>query len=299
MRKHRRLFVVALSLLLIIIGFIIGLTSCIREITVNRPSDQPFTKWVSEDGLISFETNKNGAGEGTFKTPDGTIDIYFATGPANVIYILRMEDGENVEQLEWWHGSFKKKNMFVAKVTEQTTYYELGQKIKFYRVDDPPITKTETDQCSDFGNYNAYVKRYLNKETVLFPTEEINGKVTDYRYVYEYVRRGDPMFFINVTIEYDANAWEQELLRIKNAAFASRVSDDQITVYLGNDIPYIGVFEESFFNAGAFQFDIAEVNGKDFKITYFVALCWDKSKKDSIVITAAEKARDILLTVEE
>ena len=50
----------------------------------------------------------------------GTIDIYFATGPANVIYILCMEDGENVEQLEWWHGSFKKKNMFVAKVTEQT-----------------------------------------------------------------------------------------------------------------------------------------------------------------------------------
>lgn len=118
----------------IIFSIIFCMSGCLKEKVVNRPGDQPFSKWVSEDETISIEINGNGAGYGTLKTSDETIDIYFATGCARLIDIYRMVDGKPKGLIERWEGDFKKEYMFTATVSQKTTYYKIGEKIKFVRV---------------------------------------------------------------------------------------------------------------------------------------------------------------------
>ena len=131
MMKLRFLFLFILSAILMF-----SLSACLKEKVVNRPVDQPYSKWISEDETIYFETNENGAGYGTLKTSDGSIDIYFATGRAKVIDIYRMVGGKPNGLIERWEGDFKKDYMFIAVVSEKTTYYQKNEKITFYRVDD-------------------------------------------------------------------------------------------------------------------------------------------------------------------
>lgn len=130
MKKIRLSFVFILTLILMFC-----LSACLKEIVVNRPADQPYSKWISEDKAIYFETDKNGAGYGTLTVGDEVIDIHFATGCARVINIYIMEDDESGDLIESWTGNFKKEDRFTATVTKKTTYYEMGEKIVFYRVD--------------------------------------------------------------------------------------------------------------------------------------------------------------------
>lgn len=114
----------------------ISLSGCLKEKVVNRPVDQPFTKWVSEDHRIYFETDAGGAGFGTLTTDSGDINIYFATGAGRRIDIYAItQDGKHV-LIESWYGKFKKPNVFTARVLDTTTYYEEGDKIKVFRIEE-------------------------------------------------------------------------------------------------------------------------------------------------------------------
>ena len=106
--------------------------------TGKRPCDQPDTSWISEDGSIYFYVDEGHRSTGTMQVDGENIDVYVAMGLGATIriYPLSSLQGNTVkgECIEEWIGKFKK-DKFTAKVLE-TTYFEEGQKIKFYRVDE-------------------------------------------------------------------------------------------------------------------------------------------------------------------
>lgn len=123
-----------LLIVVIILASVLCLASCEYK---NRPCDQPLTKWISEDGTISFEVNENGTGYGTITIPERTIAIEFNTGVANDINIYRTtKDGTSIEMIEWWSARFIWDDRFTVVVPKNTTYFEPGQRIKFIRVDE-------------------------------------------------------------------------------------------------------------------------------------------------------------------
>lgn len=102
-----------------------------------RPCDQPHTEWVSEDGLMCFATDENGAGTGSIEIEKEKINVYIGIGPATDIdiYAENLSDVySGTDKLEHWIGTFEKNNEFTA-IVKETTYFNVGQKIKFYRVD--------------------------------------------------------------------------------------------------------------------------------------------------------------------
>ena len=112
-----------------------------------RPCDQSNTKWISEDGQIYFWTDEHNYVSGEMLIGDETIDIYVGIGPATEINIHPLEnvtpyDGKigtgfhvTGEAVEHWIGDFDYNDQFTATV-KRTTYFNVGDKITFYRVDD-------------------------------------------------------------------------------------------------------------------------------------------------------------------
>ena len=122
-----------------IIVVIVMLCGCqYKEYFGNRPCDQPETKWVSEDGTIVFSVGENSLSTGTIQVGDTEIDVFISIGPATQIQVYPLEsvDGNTVNgfPFETWHGDFKHDNRFTATI-EETTYFEVGERIVFHRVD--------------------------------------------------------------------------------------------------------------------------------------------------------------------
>lgn len=117
------------------------LTSCVflKYWIGKRPCDQPNTNWATEDGTISFSIDENGNGTGKIVIDGETIDIDIGFGPATQIYISPLEnvDGDHVYgySIEYWTGDSYRSDRFTATV-EKTTYFEVGEKLTFYRIDD-------------------------------------------------------------------------------------------------------------------------------------------------------------------
>lgn len=138
----KRIFLVIMAMIVTVM-----LTGSLRYCAVqrNRPVDQPGSKWRSEDGSIYFEvgdwSSESLAGIGKMKIgEEETLDIYVATGLGSdiVIYPLENVTPEGVVKLpyiEYWIGDFHRKDRFTATV-KKTTYFSVGEKVKFYRVDD-------------------------------------------------------------------------------------------------------------------------------------------------------------------
>ncbi len=110
------------------------------------PTDQPGSKWASEDGKISFKIEGvANVGYGTMLLEDGSlidIQFYASSGTGKEIFIsIPVDNGEAVKDIEIWRGDFKHKDRFTATV-KKTTYFEVGQKITFYRVDEDIDTMT-------------------------------------------------------------------------------------------------------------------------------------------------------------
>ena len=105
-----------------------------------RPIDQPGRSWISEDGSIILNTDENQETTGSMTIDGVEIPFLFVDGQGEVIYIYSI-DARNRDVLypedkyETWMGSFNRKDKFTVTV-EKTTYFEVGQKITFYRVDD-------------------------------------------------------------------------------------------------------------------------------------------------------------------
>ena len=134
----------------IIVGVAIFLLICLFGVVLygmyiyryegKRPSDQPGTEWISEDESIVVHVDKNNQSTGSMTIDGVEIPFLFVDGQGEVIYIYsidaRNRDGLYPEdKYETWMGSFNRKDKFTVTV-EKTTYFEVGQKITFYRVDD-------------------------------------------------------------------------------------------------------------------------------------------------------------------
>ena len=113
-----------------------------------RPCDQPFSTWISEDKRIYFEVDEHGHGNGTLKTKDGVIDIYFFTNRwiEDKIYIYQVTAGENKKQIEYWSIDSLRRNKFTATVDGQTTYFEIGQTIRFNRLSEGESVQREVSR---------------------------------------------------------------------------------------------------------------------------------------------------------
>ena len=132
------------SIIIIVATIAVSLSGCILKYKYwygNRPCDHPYSKWVSEDRLVSFSIDENGSGKGAILNGEESIAISVSIGPTTEIHIYPLEsvDSEsgiiNADYLEYWNGDFKNQNKFSA-VVKKTTFFNVGKKITFYRVYD-------------------------------------------------------------------------------------------------------------------------------------------------------------------
>ena len=131
MRKAKWVCVVVLNVVLVLVLLFVLYT---KQQFANRPVNQPFTKWVSEDETIVFETDANGAGCGTMVIQDEILDIRFATGLDRDIGVYVITEDGRTELVEMWVGRFNKADRFIAVVSDETTYFKKGDRITFHRV---------------------------------------------------------------------------------------------------------------------------------------------------------------------
>lgn len=134
---------ILITLSLILIVFITFFSINYKAYFGKRPCDQPGTTWKSDDGNITFSIDELGAGKGWININDESIAIAVSIGPATGLDIYPLSGVVQDEEsrrilgdicLEHWLGTFKKDSEFIAEVKE-STYYSMGDKIHFYRVD--------------------------------------------------------------------------------------------------------------------------------------------------------------------
>ena len=141
MRLFEKIIVwVAIFLLICLFGVVLyGMY--IYRYEGKRPSEQPGTDWISEDGSIKFYVDENLYATGSMNIKDTEIPFIFSgeiRGERIHIYAIEAKGREGwypEERYETWRGNFKRKDKFTVTV-EKTTYFEVGEKITFYRVDD-------------------------------------------------------------------------------------------------------------------------------------------------------------------
>lgn len=132
-----------ISLIGVIMLIVITLNACMYPSKYKwKVCTQLNTKWVSEDGTIVFNVNDSYSATGTMNLNGEVVDVYMVEGPARSeemhiypISVLEKESIPEKDKYEYWLCSYKSEKEFVATV-KKTTFYEVGQKITFYRVDE-------------------------------------------------------------------------------------------------------------------------------------------------------------------
>ena len=131
--------------LLLCVLLCISLLGC-NDYHGNRPIDQPNTTWISEDGNIVIEVDSEGLAVGCFYADEEKINFLFRPSPVTILMYQLDEDilSEDNETIIWstankplmekWQPKFSHNDHFTIRVKE-TTYFEIGQKIEFYRKD--------------------------------------------------------------------------------------------------------------------------------------------------------------------
>jgi len=140
--KHK--FVLSLALI-----FVLAFCSaCQNPIVVERrPCSQPNTKWMSEDKKIVFTVDDNNHAMGEMFLDGGTIGFYMTNDMGSGMHLFDLsvidtavETTEN--EYEYWICSYKSKKEFIA-IVKKTTYFDVGEKIVFHRMDGEDIATTE------------------------------------------------------------------------------------------------------------------------------------------------------------
>ena len=132
-----------LSLISVVLLTLFFCTACMTPAKTEwKLCQQPNTKWLSEDGIITFCVDDSGKTTGTMQINGEEIEIYATEGPLNSttlhifpIAVLQDEMISEEDKYEYWTCSYKSEERFIATV-KTTTYFEEGQKITFHRVDD-------------------------------------------------------------------------------------------------------------------------------------------------------------------
>ena len=136
-RKIKKFITILSSILLVIFILFVFLYSYAHIYEGNRPIDQPDKRWVSEDGDIMLYTDKTQRTTGSMIIDGKEIEILFRDGEGKNIYIFPNETKvQDIKKCyELWVGDFILEDEFTITV-KKTTYFKVGQKITFYRVDD-------------------------------------------------------------------------------------------------------------------------------------------------------------------
>lgn len=105
-------------------------------------SSQTNTQWISEDETITFSVNDSRVITGVMEVDSKVVEIYIATEPQAgagmhiyPINVIEFDSRSTEDRYEYWVCSYESEKEFVATV-KKTTYYNVGQEIKFTRVDD-------------------------------------------------------------------------------------------------------------------------------------------------------------------
>lgn len=136
MKKKPRVICLVLLMML-------SLTACMTPTKTKwKLVRQPNTKWVSEDGTITFYVDENCVATGTMLIDGEEIEILLREGPLRSVELgvypidyFEREDRSPEDKYEHWLCAYKSAKRFIATV-KTTTYFEEGQKITFHRVDD-------------------------------------------------------------------------------------------------------------------------------------------------------------------
>lgn len=100
------------------------------------------TSWATEDGKIMFTYHESGMSYGTMEIDGETIALEFTICDGRLdIADFRSEPPKIIERLYYRPEN---ENEFVAEVW-RSTYLELEQKIKFYRLDYDPFAAVNSD----------------------------------------------------------------------------------------------------------------------------------------------------------
>ena len=126
-------------ILLVILSIL--LTGCYKSWLGKRPCDQLNSKWISEDQTMYFEMNEPGIGTGYVLHNGEKVEVIFVFGISTVLELYMPEAIDRLglypeERYEVWSGSFDQADSFSATV-KQTTFFTVGQELKFYRIDEP------------------------------------------------------------------------------------------------------------------------------------------------------------------
>ena len=137
--------IICFTITLVII--LITLTGCwwYKSFQKNIPIEQPNTKWISENKQVTFWVDENGHVTGIIENGDDIISVEFGMGITTDILIYFLENVKPNEDgsgdivtgpiLEHWSTEYDHYDHFTVTV-ERTTYFHVGDKITFYRVDE-------------------------------------------------------------------------------------------------------------------------------------------------------------------
>ncbi len=121
--------------LILALALILMFGGCMTPQEFNwKPCNQPNTEWISEDGSISFFVDENCKAVGTMKVNDEIHDIGLYNEPQRGVGMHIYLSGE-LHVCEKWLCKYESEKEFVA-VIEETTFFEKGQKFKFYRLNE-------------------------------------------------------------------------------------------------------------------------------------------------------------------
>ncbi len=129
-----------LKICIVILLVVLTCSACENPFTYARkPTNQPNTTWVSSDETIVFTVSSTCDTTGQMVVNGEVVEFCLTTYPGSVmnLYDTVVLD-TNIEtpesRYEQWTCSYKSKAFFIATVKD-TTFFEVGKEISFYRVD--------------------------------------------------------------------------------------------------------------------------------------------------------------------
>ena len=107
------------------------------------PNKQPGTTWVTEDGKVAFCANEYD-GYGTIQTEDGPVEIAVTLHYTVPVHFYYKEDYQQLDEgkqlvgprFAWGWGDVKNDHKFVVEITSADEYFEAGEKLVFYKVEE-------------------------------------------------------------------------------------------------------------------------------------------------------------------
>ena len=128
-----------------VIAISLGIIAYNKQNTyMNHPSAQPQTTWVTEDGKVELHFQGT-VGHGTILTEDGPVAVAVSTS-VQVTEIQIYHENEYQQMIagdqpmgfgfaQGW-GDVKNDHKFVIEITSADKYFEAGEKLVFYKVEE-------------------------------------------------------------------------------------------------------------------------------------------------------------------